>query len=246
MKNIAIQTVAYNERENISACIKNWHGVIDKHLVLVPTRPWNGPRVEDDGTYRIAKRTNAEVILGEWKSEEEQRTWGLARLYDYDWVLIVDPDEFYTGEDQKIIIDSLQTADKPLYKCSNILTYWKTSDYRLDPQDSVQPVIAVNPKIAYAHDHRNFKYLADDRDYITDIGVIGVTCHHFSWVKSDNKVYEKINSYSHWNSIRDGWYENKWKLWDKDKSIYDLRPYGIEQSTAIYDPAPKEITALFE
>lgn len=242
---LAVLTIAYNERQYIKTCIKNWEGKVAKHLILVSLKPWNGIPVEDDGTYRAAITTDAEVILGEWKTEAAQRTWGLAYLYNYDKVLIVDPDELYTKEDQDKVVRYINENNKPLYQGKHVVTYWKDTNYILDPPDEVGNIIAVDPKVAYCYEHRQFKYMADERDYITDKGIIDCVCHHMSWAKSDNKIKEKISSYSHSNVIPDDWYENVWLKWEPNSDIL-VRPYGVEHSKVIYKPAPKEIVDLIE
>ena len=155
MSKIAVCSIAHNEEEIIGACVKNWKGKVDKHLVLISSRPWNNEVMESDKTVEIAKREGAEVIVGFWNSEPEMRNWGLARLYDYDYVLIVDPDELYTEEDQKRIItrlndpfDYINRVMKPLacFRVEKMLTYWKTTDYIFDPPDAHKPFIAVDPK----------------------------------------------------------------------------------------------------
>lgn len=254
MAKLAVATIAYNEAEYIRACIKNWEGLVDKHLVLVTKKPWNGNPVEDDGTYRIAKESGAETILGEWKTEAEQRSWGLARLYDYDYVLIVDADELYLKEDQLKIIKALNNPIDPSYtpaerlpafRCARMVTYWKTPEYILDPPDNHLPMIAVDPKQLYAFQHRNFKFMSNKREFVSYAPIIDVPCHHMSWAKSDAKVKEKIESFSHADSIRKSWYQNIWLNWKPgDETL--VRAYGEEPSKAIYKPAPQEILDLIE
>lgn len=257
-KRYAVCTVAHREAEYIGACIKNWEGVVDKHLVLVSAKAWNGGSDRDDGTLRIANATKAEVILGEWKTEAEQRDWGLARLYDYDYVLIVDADELYTKEDQAKILWELDhpirteytpRADEyrnaPAFKVANMVTYWKTHEYIYDPPDKHKPVIAVDPKQIHCHEHRQFKYPYSEHALLDYAPKIDVTCHHFSMAKSDEKIKEKLQSFSHADSIKPNWYDDVWMHWTPGTG-QQIRPYGIEPSIAIYKPAPDEIVALID
>lgn len=255
----AVCTIAYREADYIGACVLNWSGVADKHLVLVSTKPWNGVTLHDDGTTRMAQNAGAEVVLGEWKTEAEQRSWGLARLYDYDYVLIVDADELYTKEDQEKIIHALKnpihteyTPDPdefrnvPAFRCDRIITYWKTPEYVYDPEDKHKPIIAVDPKQLYCYEHRQFKYPYSEYallDYMPKIP--GVTCHHFSFAKTDEKVKEKIVSFSHHDSVATDWYEEKWLKWQPNSDM-QIRPYGQEPSIAKYQPAPQELIKLIE
>lgn len=246
MAKYAVATIAYNEAEIIGACIRNWKGLVDKHLVLVSSKPWNGKSYPDDGTADIARKLGAEVVVGDWTTEAFQRNEGLAILYDYDYVLIVDPDELYEKETQQNILKALNKpidiswrSDKHLqaFRIEHIKTYWKTTDYTVDPEDHHKPIVAVDPKQLICHEHRQF-----GADYVP---IIKGTCHHVSWVKSDEKVKEKIQSYSHADAIEKEWYQNVWKEW-KPGSGLQVKPYFTEKDKAIatYSPAPQEILDL--
>ncbi len=248
----AILSICYNEAKYIKACIKNWEDVVDKHLVLVSRKPWNGIEFEDDGTFTIAKECGAEVILGEWKTEAEQRNIGIARLHDYDYVLIVDPDELYTKSDQQKILSELDNPrteayrkdrNIPAFTVSKITTYWKNYNYIFDPPDKHKPIIAVDPMQVYCTEHRQFKLSLNDDKYLPYIKPVDVECHHFSWAKTNKKVLEKIQSYSHAEAIPAEWYENIWEKWKPGCDI-KVKPYGKEESMAVFKPAPQEIINL--
>lgn len=244
----AVATIAYNESEYIQAVVRNWTDIpgVDKHLVLVSTKPWNGEAVEDDGTADLAREAGADVEVDFWESEADQRNHAIARLWDYDYIIIVDADELYTREAQdKLLelmnnpIDRSYRTDKyvPAFRIRRMITYWKNSDYVLDPPDRHKPVIAIDPKQLYCHEHRMFGV-----DYAP---LIDDACHHMSWAKSDAKIKEKIQSFSHADSIREGWYENVWGKWEPGDST-QVRAYGQEPSIATYRPAPQEIMDLIE
>lgn len=255
----AVATIAYQEEEYIGACILNWENVADKHLVLISTAPWNGSTCHPDRTTSIANKLGVEVVLGEWKTEEEQRDWGLARLYDYDYVLIVDTDELYTKEDQDKIKDALNNPiheeytpnpeeyrHVPAFRCSNIVTYWKTHEYIYSPPDGHKPIIAVDPKQIHCFEHRQFKYPHSEHAFLDYAPKIpGVTCHHFSMAKSDEKVREKIRSFSHADSVHRDWYDNVWSKWEHGSDM-KIRSHGKEPSMAIHKPAPAELVDLIE
>lgn len=254
---IAVCTIAYNEADMIGACIRNWKGLVDKHLVLVSSQPWNGIPGESDNTVEIAKKEGAEVIIGYWENEQMQRNWGLARLYDYDYVLIIDPDEFYLKEDQKKIIDRLNnpydyvnrnTNKLSSFRAGNMITYWKTTNYVFDPPDKHKPFIAVDPKQVRFWNKRELMGITKEPPNIEYSDIIPITIHHLSWVKSDEKVKEKIETYSHNKDIKENWFNDVWLKW-KPNSEMLVRPYGSissEKSKAKYSQAPKEIVDILE
>src|SRR3990167_6953865 len=166
----AVCIIAHKEKDIIGPAIKQWKGLVDKILVLVSSRSWNGNSVGDDGTVAIANKLADEVVMGEWKTEAEQRSWGLARLYDYDYVIMVDPDEFFTEADRRKIISELNSpvhleytpdfrnpSKVPAFKYKNITTYWKTTDYILDPPDEYKNIIIIDPKQLVCDHHRQYK-----------------------------------------------------------------------------------------
>lgn len=250
---IAILTLAYNEAEHIRACVKNWGWTGLRHVVLVSTKPWNGSPQEDDNTVIIAKDAGAEVVIRFWDTEASQREWGLGLLHDYDYVLIVDPDEYYTKKAQERILEILNDPRDemgrykkiPAFRAENMVTYWKTPDYVFSPPDSHKPYIAVDPKQVRFNDKRQVQPQDASEPFQQYAPLLPVTVHHFSWVKSDTKVAEKIQSYSHCRDF-DGekWYEDIWLKWQPGSGAL-IRPYGIEKSVAVKNPAPDEIKRLW-
>lgn len=237
----AVLTLAYNEEDTINAVMKNWDGKVDKHLVLHSAKPWCGDPLPKDNTKEIVEHyKHAEFIQMNWKSEAKQRNWGLAYLYDYDYVLIVDADELYTEDDIKIILDRLENPKpedeyKFVYRIKTVKTYFKTLDYRLDPVDTHLPIIAVDPKNILFREHRfsEFPFQA----------IIPVTMHHLSYARGDEKMKTKFKHFSHADDVKENWYDNVYKQWEPGSDMI-VRAYGHEKSIAIKDPAPDEIKQL--
>jgi hypothetical protein len=129
----------------------------------------------------------------------------------------------------------------PVFLCQEMRTYWKTPDYRFEPKDSNKPVILVLAKDTCAHDNRQFRFTNKEPFWAAPL--LEVICHHMSWAKSDAKIKEKIQSFSHASAISQDWYNNVWLKWEPGSQI-KVRAYGNEPSIAIYDPAPQEIKDL--
>jgi len=245
---IGVLTLCYNDEKNLKACIKNWQGLIDKHLVLVSEKPWHGPEYELDNSYKIAIEMGVDAVLGRWQNEAEQRNWGLAYLYNYDYVLIIDSDEFFTRKDQEIILKFLnETSWVPVAYPKNTIVYWKTPDYVLSPTDIARLILVVDPKSVLFKFARNADYINGSTKLIDHITYVNITSHHFSYVRTDKQILQKLTSYEHSNTLNnlDIWYENVWSKWKPGSDIL-VRSQGIEKSRAIYSPAPLEIQQLFE
>ena len=243
MAKIVIYTIAYNESEYIQLFIKQWEGLVDRIIVSVSSLPWQGDPSEDDRTAELAKEAGAEVIVGYWKTEAEQRNYGLAYLRDYDYVITLDPDEFFTLEDRKLLIKECQTTEAKHILPKEMVTYWKTLDYIFDPKDKHEPTIAINPKLGRFREHRCPQPFIGDSPFLEPQKVLDITCHHLSWVKSDEKVQEKIEHFSHANDVIPNWYEDVWLKWTPENNMM-IRPYGIEKSVSKYQPLPDELKEL--
>lgn len=245
---VAVLTIAYNDEKNLAACVRNWAGVVDKHLVLVSAVPWHGTVYPRDKSFEIAKELGADAILGGWKSEAEQRNYGLDILMDYDYVLIVDSDEFFTKEDQQKILQHLR--EKPMvivgYPKATVV-YWKTPEYVLDPTDECIMPLVIDPKAVKFLKARGLIYREGDGNPNDYMAQIDATWHHFSYVRTDEQIQQKLTSYEHADEVKglEDWYENVWKKWEPGSDIF-VRPRGREKSIAVYRPAPQEIIDLFD
>jgi glycosyltransferase involved in cell wall biosynthesis len=235
---VAVCTVAYNEAEWIRACILQFKPWIDRHVVLVSSRPWCSAGGRDDGTARLARESGAEVHVEYWQSEAEQRNWGLRLLADYDYVLIVDADELYSQSAIRETLAALARDQDPYFRVAEMQTYWKTPDYVCAPPGAWRsPIVAVSPGRARFRKQRQVELLSGDRP---PAGRIPVTLHHMSWVKSDIKVREKLETFSHASEIRPGWYENIWLKWTPETNdLGDMAPYGLEEMFVVRCPCPK-------
>ena len=237
---IGILTICYNEQDTIEAVIKNWDNKVYKHLILHSDKPWHGIEQPRDNTEEIvSKYQNTEFIRMNWRSEHEQRNWGLAYLYDYDYVLIVDADELYTEKEQGIILNRLGKENRfednnYCYRIKNVNTYYKSLNEILDPPDTHEPVIAVNPKKILFTEAR-----VPNTDYQIPIDV---TMHHLTYCKSNDKMRNKFNQFEHCSDVKNNWFSDVWMSDSKN----NVRAYGKENSKCVNSPAPDEIKRLID
>jgi len=238
---IAVITISYREAPLLKAVLKNWQGKVYKHLVLESKKPWHGQELPEDGSKQLVESfPNTEYISMHWASEAIQRNWGLAYLYDYDYVLMVDADELYTTEDQIKILDRLGKKmpfedNQWCYRIPLIKTYFKTTEYALSPPDRHEPVIAVDPK----------KVLFTETRQVTtthQIPINGTTMHHLTYLRGDLRLYHKLRQFEHCDMVKTQWFEEKWLKWTPE--MEDVRCYGHEQSKAVLDPMPQELKDL--
>jgi glycosyltransferase involved in cell wall biosynthesis len=233
--NLAVCTIAYNEVEWIQGCIRQFRPFVARHVVLVSSKPWFGEAGKDDGTAEAARKECAEVHVQHWHSEAEQRNWGLAQVKDFDYVFIVDADELYTRSGIEAMVASLRGSREFYFRIREMRTYWKTTDYIFAPIDSWdKPVVAVDPKRVRFYKQRQVENVSGAP--LPAASTLPATLHHMSWVRSDEKVREKIRSRSYAPHIRPEWYEKVWLQWTPE--MRDVAPYTRMEMQAVYCPRP--------
>lgn len=231
----------YNENSLLKACLKQFPEWVSEILVLVSETPWNGDRSPDEGltldVLRNCRDQRMRWFRMHWKNEHDQRNWGLGNLAESDWVITIDADEYLTKDGWEVLRKSLEEWDQTDVVVAPMITYWKTPEWRWSPPDLHKPTFAVRPKKTAFSDKREVTSKMH-RILNTDI-------HHFSWVRSDAEVWQKIQNYMHANDFdREKWYNIIWKSWTPE--MKGLRPYGDNPDLhAIHSPAPQDILELF-
>lgn len=233
---VAVLTNAFCERDLIRGCVQQFSGLLP-HTVLVSKKPWHGSWEPDD-TAEVATLLGARVQIGIWQSASEQLNYGLSLYQDYDWILIVDADERYESEEINLLLQDLNDLKKIRFKGSvrtnNWDVYWKTSDYKITPEQTDYPLIAITPDQRFGHIRGHSGYVSWSQ----------AKMHHFSYVRSDNDMLKKIQSFE--ASVEfdlEAWYRDKWLKWTPD--MEDLHPIHPPQfKRAVWDPAPESIKVL--
>lgn len=233
---LAALTICYNEEQFLGAVIGNWKNIVDKHLVLHSDKPWHGAELPPDQSEDITRSfKHTEFFRVWWHNEHIQRNWGLGRLAEYDYVIIVDADELYTRKDQETILNTLGTGEKTdCYVAQKVKTYFKTLQYALDPADTHHPIIAINPKKLTFSEYRGCAF----QQQIW----VNATMHHLTYVRQDERLKYKLGQFEHYLDVRPEWWNFVWKNWTPE--MEDVRAYGRENSRAILNPAPQEIIDL--
>lgn len=238
---VAACICVYNETTLLKACLKQFPEWVSKITVLVSELPWFGRQSETaHKTWEILQEwpdKRVEAIKMHWKTEQDQRNWGLGHFSEFDWVLILDADEYFTGEGWDVLYGGMSEWRQTDMIVAPMKTYWKTPEWVWKPADLHMPAVAVRPrKTAFF----------DKRQTTTNVHrILPIDMHHFSWVRTDEEVLQKIQNYMHAPDF-DGknWYDTVWKAWEP--SMKGLHPYGHNsQIQAIREPAPSDILALF-
>lgn len=231
---IGIITVVFNEKNLIKPCIEQFDGFGLPHLVLVSSTPWRGDYAMDE-TWAIAKMNIqlGDVIVDSWADQAVQFNFGLQWLQKngIDWALIVDADEFYTASALGQLIGQIRACRAEAISAPLMQSYWKTPEYRLFPEQDDNPIIAI----------RTDQRFTDKRASDAAREHSSVTMHHMSYVRSDEEMIKKINTFEHSHEFdKEGWFNGVWLPWTPDHT--NLHPtVPSKWQKAIYDPAPYSI-----
>lgn len=232
---LASVAVAYQEERFTPKYIQAMQDRVDEVLFLVSTKPWNGQRNGEDKTGNIARSLGATVYEYDWPTEEDQRNAGQEILCDYDWIIVLDPDEFIDNDNWVRLYNYLEELpdDIEAVIVEGQYTYWKDG-WIADPPKDYQQLIAVRPSVRFV----------DKRVVGSPYVVAPVWLHHFSWARTDEEVLRKITHYAHATdfNIKD-WYENVWLKWRPGMTdVHPVTPETLHQ--LIMAELPPEIEKL--
>jgi len=236
---IGIVTNAYKEENWIQGCILQFYDLGFDHLILNSISPWGGNfdpgKIFFDKTKAISEALGAMVIRSLWISEADQLNFGLEFFKNKDWVLIVDADERYSSEELRNFTKFLADLPEAISVVKPHLwdVYWRTHEYRIIPEQPHKPIIAVRPTVRFTKNREASEAYTFGPLYL----------HHFSYVRSDEEMKKKIESFSHAHEIVPDWYDNIWLKWThRVKNLHPVHPEQFYQ--AVWNPCPPNIKDL--
>jgi len=207
IKNIASLTVAYNEEDLIGGCLDLLD--VAYKLVLMPTKTFSGKDIRKrDNTEKIAKEKGATVIFTDIRMEPDVRNFGLKYLRDlgYEYAFIVDADEYWPKATQIEMARIISERPEEAYK-AYLDSFFKSPNWKMD-----KPNIMRRAIVATKTDQRFYtgaplklprKFLGKRLTIVKSVKI-----YHFSYVRSPEKMKEKIASFSHAAQVTENWYED--------------------------------------
>ena len=220
---VGLVTIAYNEQRFNKPFLQHIPSWIDETLVLISTKPWQGPHDPPDQTADIAEAAGVTVIKSDWPAEHEQRSAGQQYFSDFDWIVILDPDEFLTRAGWKAL-RQFMNEEEALFTDAYVAwqqnTYWKHG-YRISPREDYKQIILVKPHVKFV----------DKRVVNTGYGAVPLRLHHMSWARTDAEVKSKIAHYAHAHELDPLWYDRVWKRWTPVmNNLHPLTPSALRQA----------------
>jgi glycosyltransferase involved in cell wall biosynthesis len=229
---LACVAVAYKEERFIPKYIQAMQNRVDEIVVLNSMKPWFGEEDDEDSTGSIADSLGATVIRHDWATEHDQRNAGQEYLSDYDWIIVLDPDEYLLDADWENLVNFLETAEGPAYVTGMQHTYWKHG-FVIDPPEDYKQIIAVRPQVRFF----------DKRCVNTPWGYAPTELHHFSWARSDQECLRKITHYAHANDFDTlNWFSEVWQDSERLTNLHPLTPESLKQAVRV--ELPEELERL--
>lgn len=231
---LASVAVAYKEERFIPKYIQAMQNRVEEVVVLNSTKPWQGTHTEEDKTAAIARSLGATVIEHDWSTEHEQRNAGQEYLSDFDWIIVLDPDEYITNDMWSKLYKFLEEQEEVRAFLPEMQhTYWKNG-YVIDPPEDYKQVIAVRPSVRFF----------DKRCVDVPYAHAPIDLHHFSWARTDKECLSKIQHYAHAHEFDTAdWYQKVWKDWHPmSLNLHPLTPEALRQ--AVPAKLPEELEKL--
>lgn len=228
-----VQIIAFNDTDFLEATIRMFQPFVDKIVVSTGEKSWMG-NVENDGTVEkvvspLAKEfDNVNLVKGNWVTEAQQRNDNLRYLSECEYVFIVDGDEIWaSGDINNVKQFALARSGYTVFRAS-WNTRFKKMDWIVSPREPFKPTVLIkNNKGNKFIENRQIQDGPNAAAILIPETVALI--EHFSYVRSDdNKIKEKIKTFSHANEIIGGidmWYENVYLQADLDsKDFHPTHP----------------------
>lgn len=234
---IGILTVAFRARSFIEAWVRQFQ--VSTHADLLPlavcsVKGWHSEWKQDD-TPALAHEAGALVLEGEWADDAMQRNAGLEflRAQGCEWALIVDTDEFYTSSDVTALLHSLRGPYNAV-RAPMMDVYWKTACHKITPVQNDNPIVAIKTDKKFTFSRLSAGLMSMQSH---------ARLHHMSYVRSDEEMLAKIQSYEHHFEVRSDWYQQVWLKWTPEmQNLHPVVPAQFER--ADWNAPPDEILEL--
>lgn len=215
---VGVQLLAYNQEEYIEYCIRAIYPFADLIHVMYSELPFTAYNRASRDEFRTVDRTK-EILLslpdpcskisiteGLWDNEESMRNVAARQLLERGagMMLIIDCDEFWPdgmlGECITYLQENLCDGHVAWVKCR---TPFKRLDRLVDfEKDRLPLAVLLSPDLVFI-DRRipcGQKMKLPDRFYFW----------HLGYVLSNERMYEKIRTFSHAHEVPSEWFKTKW------------------------------------
>jgi len=229
-----------NEWRFVPAVIGQLLKACDRVMILRGTRSLSGAPVRLTGVPDLDLRV--EIVEGAWNSEHETRNAGIEMLTTgpnaCDYVFTVDSDEILSDAALALLKKTCETQ-KPRALLGGCHTYWKTTEWRIDPPEKLVAALVVRKDVRF----ERLRMFNGESTIIQRY-----VFHHLSLVRTDEEVQDKLRLWGHASEVVPGWYENVWQAWDANNALENLHPThpeAFKRAVKVTDNGLKKILAEY-
>lgn len=245
MKIAAVYSV-FNEEEYIAYSIASIREAVDCVVVSVNQRPWVRAGASGVSGFHL-DRTEAivrelarhdpkmTVQAGHWRTEAEHRQAGLLACLErgIDYYFLIDGDEVYRADHLQALRDEICAHPEVgtfQIKCT---IFWRSFAYRI-PHEAMHwtpwrvfKIDRARRILGMALPHHT-RFIGDNKT--NSLGsrylVPPARCffYHFSYARSEEKMRQKIATFSVAHRVQPGWLERVWLAWPQQRAMRDIHP----------------------
>lgn len=229
----------FNAELYLEQSLRSIYDAVDRIVIFLSTRPWNGPLVPLDSTEALIRQFpdphgKISLIVRDFRVEERPAHQDANELREMnallDFVrselpeithyLYIDADEVHAAAGiatLRRLLEGMPLVGEVYcaWRC-----YWKSFRYWIDPIEPSRALTAFR----IGADTRFTGIRATNMQPRVVVEPRHAVIHHFSYALPSALVAQKIQAWSHHRDIVDGWFERVWLAWDRDRSMEDLHP----------------------
>lgn len=242
---IAVGVCVHNEEDFIEYALRGIYDFADVIGVCVNVgTPWGGRAEPLDHTLELVRgfpdpARKLRIMPGQWANEIDQRNANLDLVRDKaDYFMVVDADEFYTGEHLDAIRRFVSLRPWVGQLRIRVDTYWKTNPvHKIDPPEPLKQYIVsrIRPSTRFTGlrmTNQRWRCVIPRRTAVL---------HHFSYARPTEKIAQKLRNFSHRDRIVLGWMGDVWLPWDSDRTMENLHPTNPPEYKRAILVAPSQL-----
>lgn len=250
MKIAAVYSV-FNEEEYLVYSIRSVRAHVDWVIVNVNQRPWSRNGAASGRSYALDRteaivrdlaKTDPNIILrsGQCANEVAHRQAGMEQCWALgaDYYFLVDGDEVYRPDHLQALREEIQTHPEVgtfYIKCH---IFWRSFRYRIPAE-----VMRWTPWRVFKIDRLRrwgpirwpyrTRFIGDNKTnslgprYL--IPPSRCVFYHFSYARSEEKMRQKITTFSVADQVKTDWFDRVWLAWPSQRQMRNIHPMVPEE-----------------
>ncbi len=249
---IAAMYCVYNEAEYIEYSIRSIYDFVDRVFVLVGELPYSAYNERAREQFQTRDETTAMVatlarhlpkitlLTGRWESEIAHRNAGLRLCVEeqHRYSFLVDGDEVYRSDHLEALREEIQAHPEVGTFHIKCTIFWRSFHYRIRPD----VMKWMPPRVFKIDRHRKMlgvplphRMRFVGKNKTNSLGPKYLvppercTFYHFSYARSEEKMRQKIATFSVARDVMSGWFERVWLAWPSQRDMREIHPMTPEE-----------------